>query len=85
MNRKVLDALATLQMGEKIYVPMDTIIQQIALGMSDSDDMAKVEKDVRRTLAGLTRIGLLERSGDSYTRTQLAETCSSLYFTVGNE
>lgn len=84
MNRKVLDALTTLQQGEKsIYLPVDIIVQEVILGMTDTDDSASVEKGVRRSLASLTRHGLLERSGNSYTRHQLPVRSSSYYNTVG--
>lgn len=84
MNRKVLDALTTLQQGEKsIYLPVDTIVQEVTLGMGETDDSASVEKGVRRSLASLTRHGLLERSGNSYTRHQLPVRSSSYYNTVG--
>lgn len=76
MNRKVLDALTTLQGEQSLYFPVDAIVQEVTLGMSCTDDLASVERGVRRSLASLTRHGLVDRSDDSYTRCQLPERIS---------
>lgn len=85
MNQEVLDALTALQNGrQSIFLPMETIVEEVfATKNVECLDLETVKIRVRSSLTNLTRNGLLEKSGNLYSRCHLLpETISGVYNTV---
>lgn len=85
MNREVLHALTALQNGrQSIFVPMETIVEEVfAMKNDECLDLDTVKVSVRKSLTSLTRNGLLEKSGNLYSRCEiLPETSDGVFNTV---